>query len=353
MARVLITGGTGYLGSHIAVALLQAGHQPLLLDNLRGSGRGVLGRIRLITGREPDFVHADVRDGAALDAALARFAPEACIHCAGLKAVAESIAQPQRYYSNNVEGTLVLLAALDRAGVTRVLFSSSATVYGLANAMPVAEDARLDPINPYGRGKVMVEQMLADLVRSNPRWRAGILRYFNPVGAHESGLIGEEPSVVLGNLMPILVQVAAGERARLDIFGTDYDTPDGSCIRDFLHVMDLAEGHVHAVERLLQREGLFTANLGTGRGYSVLQAVETFARVTGREVCWRAAPRRPGDIPVCYAAVEAARELLGWSARRGLEQMCADSWRWRQDNPEGYAGKPALTTMRNHEGPDA
>jgi UDP-glucose 4-epimerase len=340
MNRVLITGGTGYIGSHVALALIQAGQQPVLLDNLSGSGQGVLERLRRITGQEPLFVRADVRDAAALDAALARHRPVACIHCAGLKAVAESVDQPLRYYANNVEGTLVLLGALRRAGVPRILFSSSATVYGLAQEMPVAEDAVLQPINPYGRGKVMVEEFLADLTRSGDSWRAGILRYFNPVGAHESGLLGEEPSAVLGNLMPILLQVAAGERGHLDIFGMDYDTPDGTCIRDFVHVMDVAEAHVQALDRLLGHGGLFTVNLGTGRGWSVLEAVRTFERVTGRSIAWRAAPRRPGDIPVCYAAVAEAQRLLGWSARRGLEDMCADAWRWRERNPAGHVGRP-------------
>jgi len=340
MSRVLVTGGTGYIGSHVALALILAGHEPVLLDNLSGSRPEVLERIRRITGQEPSFVQADVRDAAALDAALALHRPAACIHCAGLKAVAESMAQPLRYYSNNVGGLLVLLRALARANVSRILFSSSATVYGMAQEMPVAEDARLQAINPYGRGKIMVEEILSDLARAEASWHVGILRYFNPVGAHESGLLGEEPSAVLGNLMPILLQVASGERGHVDVFGTDYDTPDGSCIRDFVHVMDLAEAHVSALERISDHSGLFTVNLGTGCGWSVLELVRTFERVTGCRIPWSPAPRRAGDIPVCYAAVDEAQRLLGWRARRGLEDMCADAWRWRERNPSGYSDQP-------------
>lgn len=337
MARVLVTGGTGYIGSHLAVALIQAGHEALLLDNLSRSRREVLERIRRITGLKPVLLEVDVRDEAGLDAALARHRPDACIHCAGLKAVAESVAKPLLYFANNVEGTLLLLGALDRAGVTRVLFSSSATVYGITEKMPLVEESPLAPINPYGHGKLMVEHFLNDLAKADPRWRVGILRYFNPVGAHESGHIGEEQSDVLGNLMPILLQVAEGQRTHVEIFGTDYDTPDGTCIRDFVHVMDLAEAHVVALEKLASCAGSFTLNLGTGRGLSVLEALQTLERVSGRKIPWRAASRREGDIPVCYAAVDAARNLLKWRAKRGLEAMCADAWRWKEMNPSGYA----------------
>lgn len=338
MARVLVTGGAGYIGSHLAVALAQAGHEALLLDNLSRTCREVLERVHKITGHKPVLLELDVRDEAGLDAALARHRPDSCIHCAGLKAVAESVANPLLYFTNNVEGSLLLLGALDRAGVSRVLFSSSATVYGVTDKMPLREDSPLAPITPYGYGKLMVEQFLTSLAMADSRWQVGILRYFNPVGAHESGHIGEEQSDMLGNLMPILLQVAGGERECLEIFGTDYDTPDGTCIRDFVHVMDVAEAHVAALERLDSIVSPFVLNIGTGGGRSVLELLQALEQVSGRKVPWRAAPRRNGDIPVSYAAVDAARSLLGWSAKRGLRQMCEDAWRWRMMNPSGYAG---------------
>ncbi|PWF49188.1 UDP-glucose 4-epimerase GalE [Massilia glaciei] len=335
---ILVTGACGYIGAHTCVELLAAGYRLVALDNLSNGSREALRRVERLGGRAVPFVEADVRDRAALDAVLAAHPVEAVIHFAGLKAVAESLAQPLRYYQDNVAGSVALLEAMAAAGVKRLLFSSSATVYGDPAAVPVGEAAPLGATNPYGRSKLMVEQIIGDLVGSTPGWRAGVLRYFNPVGAHASGLIGEDPRGVPANLLPFIAQVAAGRRERLTVHGGDYPTADGTGVRDYIHVADLARGHTAALARLFARPGSFTLNLGTGRGHSVLEVVRAFERASGRPVPYRIAARRPGDVAACYAAAGAAHKLLGWRAQRDLHAMCADLWRWQSANPDGYAG---------------
>ena len=327
---ILVTGGTGYIGSHACVALMQAGRDVLLLDNLCNSQAGVVDRLAAICGRRPAFVAADVRDAAALERIFATHPIAAVMHFAGLKAVGESVAQPLEYYDNNVNGTLQLLAAMRHAKVGTLVFSSSATVYGDPASVPIREDAPRSATNPYGRSKLMIEDILADLHHAEPDWRIARLRYFNPVGAHESGRIGEAPSGVPNNLMPYVAQVAAGLRPSLNIWGNDWPTPDGTGVRDYIHVMDLAEGHVAALDHLERRGGLLTVNLGTGRGCSVLEMVGAFERASGRQVPYNMAPRRAGDIAQCWADPALARQLLGWQAKRDVEQMCADAWRWQQ-----------------------
>lgn len=338
MPKVLVTGGAGYIGAHCCVALIEAGHEPVIFDNLSNAHEGVVGRIARITGTRPEFVRADIRDEAALDAVFAGHEIGAVIHFAALKAVAESVARPLDYFDNNVHGSLRLLSAMRRAGVRTLVFSSSATVYGDPASVPVAEDFPLGVTNPYGRSKLMVEEMLEDLVHAEPGWRVARLRYFNPVGAHGSGLIGEDPRGIPDNLVPYIAQVAAGRRERLTVFGDDYPTPDGTGVRDYIHVMDLAEGHVAALGHLARRDGLLTLNLGTGRGYSVLEMVRAFEEASGRAVPYDIAARRPGDVAQCYADPSLAARVLGWRAHRSLEEMCADSWRWQRDNPNGYEG---------------
>lgn len=334
--KVLVTGGAGYIGSHTCVELLQAGNAVVVLDNLSNASRESLRRVGRITGREVAFVRGDVRDAAALDAVFSAHAFDAVVHFAGLKAVGESVAQPLRYYDNNVVGSLRLVEAMARAGVKTLVFSSSATVYGDPHAVPIREDFPLQATNPYGRSKLMVEDMLRDHHGAHPEWRIALLRYFNPVGAHPSGLIGEDPNGAPNNLIPFISQVAVGKREVLSVFGDDYPTSDGTGVRDYLHVVDLAIGHLRAIEALQQAEGLLTVNLGTGCGYSVLEMLRAFAEASGRPVPYRIAPRRPGDIAVCYADPAAAAQQLKWRAERGLAEMCADSWRWQQGNPDGY-----------------
>jgi UDP-glucose 4-epimerase len=337
MARtVLVTGATGYIGSHTCVELLQAGHEVVALDNLCNSSRESLTRVRQITGRAATFHQADVRDRAALDRILDSRPIDAVVHFAGLKAVGESVADPLRYYENNVFGTTTLLQAMAQAGVKRFVFSSSATVYGDPDTVPIEESAPTRPASPYGRSKLMVEEVLNDLMRSDPQWQGGILRYFNPVGAHGSGLIGEDPKGIPNNLMPFVAQVAIGRRARLSVFGGDYPTPDGTGVRDYIHVVDLARAHVAALNRLFSTEGGFTVNVGTGQGYSVLEVVRAFEQASGRKIDYDIVARRPGDVPSYYASPAAARELLGWRAERNLGDMCSDHWRWQKLNPEGY-----------------
>lgn len=338
---VLLTGGAGYIGSHTCLALLQAGFSPVVVDNFHNSHPAVLMRLEKLTGRRVPFHHLDVRDREGLGRVLAQTRPDAVMHFAGLKAVGDSVRQPLEYYAVNVEGALSLASCMRDSGAPkRIIFSSSATVYGEPDAVPIGEDAPLRPTNPYGWSKVFTERMLLDLHASDPDWAVGILRYFNPVAAHESGLLGEAPRGEPNNLMPSIAHVALGRRPRLKVFGSDYPTPDGTAIRDYIHVMDLAEGHVAALARLLGSGGVITANLGTGRGYSVLEVVRAFEAASGLEIPLDLAPRRPGDVPECYAAVGLARELLGWEARRGLQRMCADAWRWLQANPEGYLARP-------------
>ncbi|WP_428424029.1 UDP-glucose 4-epimerase GalE [Methylibium sp.] len=326
---ILVTGGTGFIGSHTSVALANAGHDFLILDNLGNSQREVLDRLTPLCGKRPPFVEGDVRDAALLDRVFAAYPIDAVIHFAALKAVGESVQKPLAYYDNNVAGTLTLLDAMTRAGVHRFVFSSSATVYGDPAVVPIPEDCPFAPASPYGWSKAMVEQMLADLVQAEPHWRVARLRYFNPVGAHESGLIGEDPSGIPNNLMPYVAQVAAGQRPDLQVFGGDYPTPDGTGQRDYIHVMDLAEGHVAALDHLARESGLLTLNLGTGLGISVLEVVAAFAAASGRPIPYRIVGRRPGDVPAYWADPSLAARVLGWRTRRDLAQMCADAWRWQ------------------------
>ncbi len=327
---ILVTGGTGYIGSHACVSLARVGYELRILDNLCNSHAGVIKRLATICGRRPVFVAGDVRDAAMLDEVFDRHRITAVMHFAGLKAVGESVAKPLEYYHNNVYGTLQLLAAMRRADVKTLIFSSSATVYGDPVSVPIREDFPRSATNPYGRSKLMIEDILADLHQAEPGWRIARLRYFNPIGAHESGLIGEDPQGVPNNLMPYVAQVAAGSREFLSVWGDDYPTPDGTGVRDYIHVEDLAEGHVAALDYLAQKGGMLTVNLGTGQGYSVLDVIKAFEQVTGRSIPYKIGSRRPGDIAQCWADPSLAEELLGWKAKRGLERMCADAWRWQQ-----------------------
>ena len=335
--NILLTGGAGYIGSHTAVVLAEAGHRVVLLDNYCNSRPEVGDRLAQILGQPVAQIEGDVRDTARLIEVLRQYAIEAVIHFAGLKAVGESVAQPIAYYANNVQGTISLLQAMQTTGVKILVFSSSATVYGDPQYLPLDEQHPLSATNPYGRSKLHIEAMLSDVAHSDDAWRIACLRYFNPVGAHESGLIGENPRGIPNNLMPFIAQVASGRQPRLNIFGNDYPTPDGAGVRDYLHVMDLAEGHQAALAVLsagirgssLPDTPLITVNLGTGHGYSVLEMVKAFAAVSGRAVPYQIAPRRPGDIAACYAQVSKAAQLLGWQARRGLQEMCASAWNWQ------------------------
>ena len=328
---LLVTGGTGFIGSHTCVTLSEAGHDLLIIDNLSNSRANVADRIGALCGRRPALIQGDIRDAALLDRVFADHSITAVMHFAGLKAVGESVEKPLAYYDNNVGGTVKLLAAMGRAGVKTLVFSSSATVYGDPASVPIREDFPRSATNPYGNTKLVIEDILADLHRAEPDWRIARLRYFNPVGAHTSGLIGEDPQDTPNNLAPYIAQVAAGRREFLSVFGNDYPTPDGTGVRDYIHVMDLAEGHVAALNYLERNRGaLLTVNLGTGRGYSVLEMISTFERASGRAIPYRIATRRPGDIAQCWADPSLAHELLGWRATRGLESMCADAWHWQQ-----------------------
>jgi UDP-glucose 4-epimerase len=333
---ILVTGASGYIGSHTCVELLAAGYSVIALDNLSNSSIEALKRVERISGRTIPFYHADVRDRTALDAVLRDHRIDAAIHFAGLKAVGESVQQPLGYFENNVGGTLTLLQALGEAGVKNFLFSSSATVYGDPESVPINESARLSVTNPYGRSKLMVEEILDDLAKSDPSWAIGSLRYFNPVGAHVSGLIGEDPRGIPNNLMPFISQVAVGRRERLSVFGNDYPTPDGTGVRDYIHVVDLAKGHLAALAELFRSGRGFTLNLGTGNGYSVLDMVRAFEEASGRPIHYEIAGRRPGDIAVCYADPAKAWQVLDWRAKKGLAEMCADHWRWQSMNPRGF-----------------
>lgn len=342
--RILVTGGAGYIGSHTCVELLSAGHDVVSVDNYCNSTPVALRQVERITGRSLTVLEGDVRDRDFLVAALRDHRIDAVVHFAGLKAVGESVEQPLRYYENNVYGSLVLLQAMGEVGVKTLVFSSSATVYGEPTALPLVEDHPLSATNPYGRSKLMVEDMLRDLHRADKSWRIAILRYFNPVGAHESGLIGEDPRGVPNNLMPFIAQVAVGKREYLSVFGDDYPTPDGTGVRDYIHVVDLAVGHVRALDRLPQGDALLTVNLGTGQGYSVLDMVHSFERASGKSVAYRVVRRRPGDIAACYAdPAHAARELK-WCAERGLDDMCRDTWHWQQRHPNGFADVVAASS---------
>jgi UDP-glucose 4-epimerase len=333
---IFVTGGAGYIGSHTCVELLNAGHQVTVFDNFSNSQPEALARIERITGKKPHLIQGDIRDAAALQAALTQSKAQAVVHFAGLKAVGESVEQPLRYYDNNVVGTVRLLEAMQAAGVKTLVFSSSATVYGDPQRLPLTEDHPLSTTNPYGQTKLVIEHMLRDLYRSDAAWRIGILRYFNPVGAHASGLIGEDPQGIPNNLLPFVAQVAVGRREFLNVWGNDYDTPDGTGVRDYIHVVDLALGHLAALRQLQTKAQCVEVNLGTGVGYSVLDMVRAFEQASGKPVPFKLAPRRSGDVASCYADPKLARDLLGWQAERGLQTMCTDAWRWQSNNPNGY-----------------
>ncbi len=339
---ILVTGGAGYIGSHTVVALGAAGYYPVIVDNLSNSKPSILERIESITGNRPPFFKADLRDRTALDAIFREYQIATVIHFAGLKAVGESVATPLRYYENNVESTLSLCSVMAARGVKRLIFSSSATVYGDPPIVPIREDFPLAPTSPYGRSKLMIEQILLDLHAADQSWRIALLRYFNPVGAHESGLIGEDPRGIPNNLMPCISQVAVGRRDCLNIFGNDYPTPDGTGVRDYIHVMDLAGGHVTALQHMVTTASSCLSptpliiNLGTGQGHSVLELVRAFEQVSCKTIPYRVTDRRPGDIAVCYADPSLASSLLGWRAQRSLADMCTDTWRWQSQNPDGY-----------------
>lgn len=333
--RVLATGGAGYIGSHTLVELLGAGHDVHVVDDLSNSSVEALARVREIAGRPVGFTEANLRDEAALEQVFADFAPEAVIHFAGLKAVGESVAQPLRYYRENVGGSLALLRAMDRHACRTIVFSSSATVYGMASEPPFVEDAPVAPTNPYGQTKAMIERILADVAAAGG-WRVALLRYFNPVGAHPSGRIGEDPAGVPNNLFPYVAQVAVGRLEALRVFGDDYDTPDGTGVRDYIHVCDLARGHLAALEALSDREGCRIWNLGTGVGASVLEVLTAWSAAVGRELPCRIVPRREGDVAVSLADPEKARRELGWRSTRSLAEMCRDHWAWQSANPTGY-----------------
>ncbi len=338
---ILVTGGAGYIGSHTCVELLNAGSAVTVFDNFFNSHPEALARVQRITGKSLRVVRGDLRDRAALVAALRESGATSVIHFAGLKAVGESVEQPLSYYDNNVAGSLRLLEAMKECGVTKLVFSSSATVYGEPQRLPLTEDHPLSATNPYGRTKLVVEEMLRDVQRSDASWRICILRYFNPVGAHASGLIGEDPQGMPNNLLPFVAQVAVGRREHLNVWGNDYATPDGTGVRDYIHVVDLALGHLKALDALgrWERPGeCLTVNLGTGNGYSVLDIVRAFEKASGKPVPYKVAPRRPGDVASCYADPGYALKSLEWRAARGLDEMCADAWRWQRTNPNGYAG---------------
>ena len=334
--KIVITGGAGYIGSHTLIELLEAGHDVLVIDNFSNSSPEALLRVSQLTNRSFESAEIDVRDKGRLQSELSLFRPDAVIHFAGLKSVSQSEALPLDYFDNNVTGTISLVQAMDTAGCQSIVFSSSATVYGAAHYLPFDEAHPLAPVNPYGRTKYYVEGILEDWARAQAGRSALLLRYFNPVGAHRSGVIGEHPQGAPNNLMPYISQVAVGRRQALSIFGDDYDTPDGTGVRDYIHVTDLAQGHVRAVEYVSQNEGLDVFNLGTGQGYSVLEVVRAFEAASGQQIPYQIVPRRAGDIASSYAEVSKARNVLGWEAQKGLAEMCADSWRWQSNNPDGY-----------------
>lgn len=334
---ILVTGGAGYIGSHTVLVLLEAGFDVVVLDNLSNSSAESLERVARLTGRRPAFVRGDIRDQAEVARLMQAYRPSAVLHFAGLKAVGESVEKPLMYYEHNVAGTIALCSAMAQAGVFTLGFSSSATVYGTPDVVPISEEHPTgQPTNPYGRSKLMVEQILQDVAASDERWSIGLLRYFNPVGAHPSGLIGEDPNGVPNNLLPYITQVAVGRLQQLSVFGNDYDTVDRTGVRDYIHVMDLAEGHLEALRGLADRQGVHVWNLGTGKGYSVLEILAAFEQVSGQRVPYRVVARRPGDVAACYADPAKARRDLGWFTRRGLHQMLEDAWRWQSSNPEGY-----------------
>lgn len=333
---ILVTGGAGYIGSHTCVELLKAGSEIIVLDNLSNSKLESVNRIREITSMDFRFYKVDLLDRAAVETVFKENNIDAVIHFAGLKAVGESMQIPLQYYHNNVTGTIILLQVMQQYGVKRIVFSSSATVYGVPETVPILEDFPLSATNPYGRTKLMIEEILQDLFVSDNNWSVCLLRYFNPIGAHQSGRIGEDPNGIPNNLMPYITQVAVGKLSELRVYGNDYPTPDGTGIRDYIHVVDLATGHLKALEKVMPKSGVDIYNLGTGKGYSVLEVVSAFEKATGIQISYKIAKRRSGDIPECYADTGKAARELGWVAEKGIEEMCADAWRWQLNNPSGY-----------------
>ena len=334
--KILVTGGAGYIGSHTVVELLEAGYEVCVIDNLCNSSAEALKRVEKITGKKVSFYEDDIRDREALGQIFSREEPFAVIHFAGLKAVGESVEKPLMYYENNIGGTLALLEAMTAAGCKNMVFSSSATVYGKPESVPIREDFPTSFTNPYGATKLMIEDILKDIYKADKTWNVILLRYFNPIGAHESGLIGEDPKGIPNNLLPYIAQVAAGRLKKVSVFGNDYDTKDGTGVRDYIHVVDLAKGHIKALEKIEENPGLKTYNLGTGKGYSVLEIIEAFKKASGRDIPYEFAPRRSGDIDMCYADPSLAYEEMGWKAEYGIEKMCADTWKWQSANPNGY-----------------
>jgi len=334
--KVLVTGGAGYIGSHTCVLLLEAGHEVIIFDNFCNASKESVRRVEAITGKQIILIEGDIRDQQHLEAVFETHAVDAVIHFAGLKAVGESVEEPLAYYENNVCGTVILCKVMSAYGCKAIVFSSSATVYGDPHTVPIREDFPLSATNPYGRSKLMVEEVLQDLYISDPDWKIVILRYFNPVGAHPSGRIGEDPNGIPNNLMPFIAQTASGKREKLSIFGNDYPTKDGTGVRDYIHVMDLARGHLNALEKLLSLKDILTVNLGTGEGYSVLDMVKAFEKSSGQKVPYVFTERRSGDIAECYADPAYAEEVLHWKAEKDIEAMCEDTWRWQRQNPNGY-----------------
>lgn len=337
--KILVTGGAGYIGSHTCVELIQNGYDVVIADNLINSSEEAVKRIKQITGKCVNFYKIDIQDEKALDSLFSIERIDAVIHFAGLKAVGESVSKPLEYYQNNLQSTLVLCKIMRQYNVKNIVFSSSATVYGSHGVVPFVEDSPVSATNPYGYTKVMIEQILRDLYVSDPTWNIAILRYFNPIGAHVSGLIGEDPAGIPNNLVPYIAQVAIGKLKQVSVYGDDYPTPDGTGVRDYIHVCDLAKGHVKAIEKLTEKPGVVTYNLGTGTGYSVLDVINAYSKASGRPIPYKIVDRRPGDIATCYASTERAAKELGWHAEKSIEEMCADSWRWQSKNPDGYRTK--------------
>ena len=335
--KILVTGGAGYIGSHTCVLLLEAGHEVIVFDNFSNASKESVRRVEEITGKQVVLVEGNIRNRDDLEAVFGSHSIDAVVHFAGLKAVGESVEQPLRYYENNVWGTVLLCEVMAAYNCKQIVFSSSATVYGDPHTTPIREDFPLSATNPYGRSKLMIEEILRDLYVSDNQWKVVLLRYFNPVGAHASGMIGEDPNGIPNNLMPFIAQTAVGRREKLSVFGDDYDTHDGTGVRDYIHVVDLAEGHLKALEKIGEVDGVLAVNLGTGKGYSVLDMVKAFEKASGKEVPYEIAPRRSGDIAKCYADPSYAKEVLGWEAKKGIEAMCEDTWRWQYKNPDGYS----------------